>query len=107
MAHISGIKLIRTDTTLDLSQKAEKGFGGKTRSYAIASNHIGDWKRQTPFFHWQGVSNLRPPTWKSQAQTIGPPRREEDKIFENTLATNEDNNNLLEEMAKALPGKSL
>ncbi|KQK11297.1 hypothetical protein BRADI_2g59315v3 [Brachypodium distachyon] len=25
MAHISDIKLIRTDTTLDLSQKAEKG----------------------------------------------------------------------------------
>ncbi|CAH8266567.1 unnamed protein product [Arabidopsis lyrata] len=27
MAHISNIKLIRTDTTLDLSQKAEKVFG--------------------------------------------------------------------------------
>ncbi|CAN1179577.1 Serine/threonine-protein kinase ZRK7 [Linum perenne] len=26
MAHISYIKLIRTDTTLDLSQKAEKGI---------------------------------------------------------------------------------
>ncbi|CAN1165944.1 Serine/threonine-protein kinase ZRK7 [Linum perenne] len=26
MAHISNIKLIRTDTTLDLSQKAEKGI---------------------------------------------------------------------------------
>ncbi|KAL1290985.1 hypothetical protein AAHE18_20G168800 [Arachis hypogaea] len=26
MAHISDIKLIRTDTTLDLSQKAEKGL---------------------------------------------------------------------------------
>uniref|UniRef100_K3YMC9 Uncharacterized protein n=1 Tax=Setaria italica TaxID=4555 RepID=K3YMC9_SETIT len=26
MAHISDIKLIRTDTTLDLSQKAEKGM---------------------------------------------------------------------------------
>nr|GMD38584.1 hypothetical protein PHAVU_002G059100g [Ipomoea batatas] len=25
MAHVSDIKLIRTDTTLDLSQKAEKG----------------------------------------------------------------------------------
>ncbi|KAG5575348.1 hypothetical protein H5410_055482 [Solanum commersonii] len=31
--------------------------------------------------------------------------KEEDKIFENTLAINEDNNNLLEEMAKALLGK--
>uniref|UniRef100_K3XRJ9 Uncharacterized protein n=1 Tax=Setaria italica TaxID=4555 RepID=K3XRJ9_SETIT len=27
MAHISDIKLIRTDTTLDLSQKAEKDMG--------------------------------------------------------------------------------
>ncbi|KAF7055372.1 hypothetical protein CFC21_062911 [Triticum aestivum] len=26
MAHISDIKLIKTDTTLDLSQKAEKGM---------------------------------------------------------------------------------
>nr|GLL43180.1 unnamed protein product [Ipomoea trifida] len=26
MAHVSDIKLIRTDTTLDLSQKAEKGI---------------------------------------------------------------------------------
>ncbi|KEH40963.1 hypothetical protein MTR_1g040083 [Medicago truncatula] len=26
LVHISDIKLIRTDTTLDLSQKAEKGF---------------------------------------------------------------------------------
>ena len=26
MAHISDIKLIRTDTTLDLGQKAEKGM---------------------------------------------------------------------------------
>ena len=26
MAHISDIRLIRTDTTLDLSQKAEKGM---------------------------------------------------------------------------------
>ncbi|KDO37161.1 hypothetical protein CISIN_1g048099mg, partial [Citrus sinensis] len=26
LAHISDIKLIRTDTTLDLSQKAEKGM---------------------------------------------------------------------------------
>uniref|UniRef100_M1DWK1 Uncharacterized protein n=1 Tax=Solanum tuberosum TaxID=4113 RepID=M1DWK1_SOLTU len=32
-------------------------------------------RRQTPCFRWQGVSNLRPPTWKYQAQTTGPPRR--------------------------------
>uniref|UniRef100_A0A453M269 Uncharacterized protein n=1 Tax=Aegilops tauschii subsp. strangulata TaxID=200361 RepID=A0A453M269_AEGTS len=31
MAHISDIKLIRTDTTLDLSQKAEKGMSCKPR----------------------------------------------------------------------------
>ncbi|RID64786.1 hypothetical protein BRARA_D00034 [Brassica rapa] len=29
MTHISDIKLIRTDTTLDLSQKAEKGMNWK------------------------------------------------------------------------------
>ncbi|KAF7836735.1 hypothetical protein G2W53_011594 [Senna tora] len=29
MAHVSDIKLIRTDTTLDLSQKAEKGMSFK------------------------------------------------------------------------------
>ncbi|KAG5576628.1 hypothetical protein H5410_056762 [Solanum commersonii] len=32
--------------------------------------------------------------------------KEEDKIFENTLATKEDNNNLLEEMAKEFLKKS-
>ena len=30
MSHVSDIKLIRTDTTLDLSQKAEKGMPGVT-----------------------------------------------------------------------------
>ncbi|KFK43189.1 hypothetical protein AALP_AA1G091400 [Arabis alpina] len=30
MDHISDIKLIRTDTTLDLSQKAEKGMNWKS-----------------------------------------------------------------------------
>ncbi|KAG4176346.1 hypothetical protein ERO13_A11G239260v2 [Gossypium hirsutum] len=29
MAHVSDIKLIRTDTTLDLSQKAEKGMSSR------------------------------------------------------------------------------
>ncbi|KAH7667552.1 hypothetical protein IHE45_12G067000 [Dioscorea alata] len=29
MAHVSDIKLIRTDTTLDLSQKAEKGMSSQ------------------------------------------------------------------------------
>ena len=29
MVHVSDIKLIRTDTTLDLSQKAEKGMNEK------------------------------------------------------------------------------
>ncbi|KAG5576577.1 hypothetical protein H5410_056711 [Solanum commersonii] len=32
--------------------------------------------------------------------------KEEDKILENTLATNEDNNNQLDEMTNALPWKS-
>lgn len=35
MAHVSYIKLIRTDTTLDLSQKAEKGMLYKTVSGRI------------------------------------------------------------------------
>ncbi|KAG0531263.1 hypothetical protein BDA96_04G008300 [Sorghum bicolor] len=38
MVHISDIKLIRTDTTLDLSQKAEKGplLGLPQRSPSLA-----------------------------------------------------------------------
>ncbi|KAH0745755.1 hypothetical protein KY285_007412 [Solanum tuberosum] len=32
--------------------------------------------------------------------------KEEDKLFENTVAVNKDNNNLLEEMEETLPGKS-
>ena len=32
MSHVSDIKLIRTDTTLDLSQKAEKGMLGNVSS---------------------------------------------------------------------------
>ena len=35
MAHVSDIKLIRTDTTLDLSQKAEKGMNWKVISCSI------------------------------------------------------------------------
>ena len=39
MAHISDIKLIRTDTTLDLSQKAEKGMFFPSLSF-IFYTHI-------------------------------------------------------------------
>ncbi|CBI33925.3 unnamed protein product, partial [Vitis vinifera] len=42
MSHVSDIKLIRTDTTLDLSQKAEKGMlcnGFSTPFYSI---HLGE-----------------------------------------------------------------
>ncbi|WZZ04013.1 hypothetical protein YC2023_089934 [Brassica napus] len=35
MDHISDIKLIRTDTTLDLSQKAEKGMNCKMGSASL------------------------------------------------------------------------
>ncbi|RID73205.1 hypothetical protein BRARA_B00369, partial [Brassica rapa] len=35
MGHISDIKLIRTDTTLDLSQKAEKGMNCSVNSPPI------------------------------------------------------------------------
>ena len=41
MAHVSDIKLIRTDTTLDLSQKAEKGMifsAISTPFYTLASS---------------------------------------------------------------------
>ncbi|CDP21459.1 unnamed protein product [Coffea canephora] len=37
MAHVSDIKLIRTDTTLDLSQKAEKGMGLKVQLISFYS----------------------------------------------------------------------
>ncbi|CDP14943.1 unnamed protein product [Coffea canephora] len=37
MAHVSDIKLIRTDTTLDLSQKAEKGMLVLVLGYIIYS----------------------------------------------------------------------
>ncbi|KAJ1261690.1 hypothetical protein BS78_09G049900 [Paspalum vaginatum] len=35
MAHVSDIKVIRTDTTLDLSQKAEKGMSCKGCSGSV------------------------------------------------------------------------
>uniref|UniRef100_A0A3Q7HRQ7 Uncharacterized protein n=1 Tax=Solanum lycopersicum TaxID=4081 RepID=A0A3Q7HRQ7_SOLLC len=47
MIHISDIKLIRTDTTLDLSQKAEKGpkictrIGGVRQAQAVVQR-MGD-----------------------------------------------------------------
>ena len=37
MAHVSDIKLIRTDTTLDLSQKAEKGMSVQSSRFAFYS----------------------------------------------------------------------
>ncbi|KAF2924580.1 hypothetical protein DAI22_07g277750 [Oryza sativa Japonica Group] len=46
MAHISDIKLIRTDTTLDLSQKAEKGMS---------------WYEAEPLFLYPGCSPY--PLW--------------------------------------------
>ncbi|KAK8343613.1 hypothetical protein V6Z12_A07G026200, partial [Gossypium hirsutum] len=50
MAHVSDIKLIRTDTTLDLSQKAEKGYcvGSPPRKINLIScgpmAHVSDIK---------------------------------------------------------------
>ncbi|CAN6902300.1 unnamed protein product [Brassica oleracea var. botrytis] len=37
MDHISDIKLIRTDTTLDLSQKAEKGMNFTNQRLVLTS----------------------------------------------------------------------
>jgi len=42
LAHISDIKLIRTDTTLDLSQKAEKGMSVKGNLCLIYNNSPSD-----------------------------------------------------------------
>ena len=39
MTHISDIKLIRTDTTLDLSQKAEKGMICKASSFVFYNSY--------------------------------------------------------------------
>ena len=45
MAHVSDIKLIRTDTTLDLSQKAEKGMNFKDISGVFYSSVWGSLSR--------------------------------------------------------------
>ena len=39
MTHISDIKLIRTDTTLDLSQKAEKGMICQVSSFVFYNSY--------------------------------------------------------------------
>ncbi|KAL4375657.1 hypothetical protein AHAS_Ahas05G0303700 [Arachis hypogaea] len=41
MAHISDIKLIRTDTTLDLSQKAEKGMLFRVQELFFYNQRLG------------------------------------------------------------------
>ncbi|KFK35977.1 hypothetical protein AALP_AA4G062400 [Arabis alpina] len=38
MGHISDIKLIRTDTTLDLSQKAEKVYTNASSAYRCGTS---------------------------------------------------------------------
>ena len=43
MSYVSAIKLIRTDTTLDLSQKAEK----RCLIYSFAANKYSFWRRTT------------------------------------------------------------
>ncbi|KAL0727936.1 hypothetical protein Bca4012_024029 [Brassica carinata] len=63
MTHISDIKLIRTDTTLDLSQKAEKeGFDhledhnhGNRQSYGKSNNQSGFPHRN---MNWRDVHML-------------------------------------------------
>ncbi|XLS46119.1 hypothetical protein HN51_002984 [Arachis hypogaea] len=56
MAHISDIKLIRTDTTLDLSQKAEKAFplssfAPQMRDFLSSSKpHMTHHKPTEPFY---------------------------------------------------------
>ncbi|KAJ1439997.1 hypothetical protein SESBI_02229 [Sesbania bispinosa] len=43
MAHVSDIKLIRTDTTLDLSQKAEKGMSYSSSRTVLYTHVRSDW----------------------------------------------------------------
>ncbi|CDP22260.1 unnamed protein product [Coffea canephora] len=50
MAHVSDIKLIRTDTTLDLSQKAEKGMLFFVLGYIIYSLAIADSSSRWPMW---------------------------------------------------------
>lgn len=52
MAHISDIKLIRTDTTLDLSQKAEKGMICSAVEPSTYTNS------QAPTFHYSRCGTL-------------------------------------------------
>ena len=47
MSSVSDIKLIRTDTTLDLSQKAEKRY----RTFPP----LGGWSRVSPFEIWWSI----------------------------------------------------
>lgn len=53
MGSVSDIKLIRTDTTLDLSQKAEKrcrlGKWPRHRFFISARFHVGNTGSATPF----------------------------------------------------------
>ncbi|RZC62251.1 hypothetical protein C5167_023980 [Papaver somniferum] len=60
MAHISDIKLIRTDTTLDLSQKAEKG------SKLQSQNDEG--LKLTPF---EALYGYKPPQFSVSSTNAG------------------------------------
>ncbi|CAA7389773.1 unnamed protein product [Spirodela intermedia] len=46
MAHVSDIKLIRTDTTLDLSQKAEKGMSSSEAWRALYRHFLSCYHKQ-------------------------------------------------------------
>ncbi|KAG5594074.1 hypothetical protein H5410_035306 [Solanum commersonii] len=48
MTHISDIKLIRTDTTLDLSQKAEKGQGSSATPRQLLKVPIASYRGEPP-----------------------------------------------------------
>lgn len=50
MTHISDIKLIRTDTTLDLSQKAEKGMLLPAKQFSFYRLQYSQWHKTQPMW---------------------------------------------------------
>ena len=60
MTHISDIKLIRTDTTLDLSQKAEKGMLCPSSDFLFYTGFV----YSSSLLHNVGLSIWNQQEWK-------------------------------------------
>ena len=68
MSSVSDIKLIRTDTTLDLSQKAEKRYRLLYEIEGVPSflpGHVGQPNVCTPGAHWQEPPSPIVAVWHS------------------------------------------